>query len=227
MDPSKSTSWAEVRLRAVGVAYCRRSPPPVAGLATHSSSRRRQGPQPGEVGLRSRDQQWGLKFGSFRRMAAGRKCGEVSAPPRGFSVDGPVLAGQGFLGNRKVGAVQTPPPTPPQGTQEVLGMHLPRQKFPELASCQNKARRKSELQAVLNFLKNTLFGFLLFLEDYMKREPYRQVSQPGALPGVPAEALCPGWGHSLLPGAWLLSGTVFVSPPVHGAHRGPTWRRRS
>ena len=114
MDTSKSTSWAEVRLCAVGVAYCRRSPPPVAGLATHSSRRRRQGPQPGEVGRRSPGQRWGLKLASFRRMAAGRKGGEVSAPPRGFSVDGPVLAGQGFLGNRKVGAVQTPPPNLPQ-----------------------------------------------------------------------------------------------------------------
>ena len=99
-------------------------------------------------------------------MAAGRKGGEGPAPPRGFSVDGPVLAGQGFLGSREAGAVQTPPQTPPQGTQEVLGMHLPGQKFPELASCQNKASRKSEHREVLNFLKNTLFGFLLFLEDY-------------------------------------------------------------
>lgn len=91
-------------------------------------------------------------------------------------------------------------------------MHLPGQKFPELASCQNKASRKSEHRAVLNFLKNTLFGFLLFLEDYMKREPYRQMSQPGPLPGVPAEALCPGWGHSAPP-AWRLA------PLSHSVHQ--------
>lgn len=51
-------------------------------------------------------------------------------------------------------------------------------------------------QAVVNFLKNTLFGFFLFLEDYMKREPYRKVSQPGPRPGrqqrLPARAgACP------------------------------------
>jgi len=91
-------------------------------------------------------------------------------------------------------------------------MHLPGQKFPELASCQNKASRKSEHREVLNFLKNTLFGFLLFLEDYMKREPYRQMSQPGPLPGVPAEALCPGWGHSAPP-AWRLA------PLSHSVHQ--------
>ena len=91
-------------------------------------------------------------------------------------------------------------------------MHLPGQKFPELASCQNKASRKSEHREVLNFLKNTLFGFLLFLEDYMKREPYRQMSQPGPLPGVPAEALCPGWGHSATP-AWRLA------PLSHSVHQ--------
>ena len=38
----------------------------------------------------------------------------------------------------------------------------------------------------------------------MKHEPYRQVSQPGPLPGVPAEALCQGWGHSTPP-AWRLA----------------------
>lgn len=91
-----------------------------------------------------------------------------------------------------------------QGTQEVLGTHLPGQKFPELASCQNKARRKSDHQAVLNFFKNTLFGFLLFLEDYMNREPY--IKCPSQVPslGLPAEALCPGWGHSAPP-AWRLA----------------------
>ena len=83
-------------------------------------------------------------------------------------------------------------------------------------------------QAVLNFLKNTLFGFFLFLEDYMKREPYGKVSQPGHRPGrqqrLPARA---GGASAPLPAAWLFSGPLSVRPSVHGASRGPTWRRRS
>lgn len=62
---------------------------------------------------------------------------------------------------------------------------------------------------VLNFLKNTLFGFLLFLEGYIKREPYRKVSQPGAPPRGVGRCSC------------LLASPLAICPPVRLSRQSP------
>lgn len=72
---------------------------------------------------------------------------------------------------------------------------------------------------VLNFLKNTLFGFLLFLENYRKCEPHRNVSLPGPTLGCQL-TLPPGTGGFSIPLPPGLSGRA----SVRASRRSPTWR---
>lgn len=74
---------------------------------------------------------------------------------------------------------------------------------------------------VLNLLKNTLFGFLLFLDDYRKCDPQEHVP---AGPTLGCQLTLSALGVSPLPPATWPSLGPSVRPCVR-VSRSPTWRR--